>query len=272
MLLENAYWPNRDRLIKLGKDNAERYRTAEPFPHIVLDDFFPESTLNNILSEFPRPDDADWVTFQRTHEKKLAGKGDIQMGQMTRHFVSQLNASAFVDFLEALTTIKGVIPDPHLDGGGLHQIMPGGHLNIHTDFNKHKRLKLDRRINLLLYLNHDWQEDYRGHLELWDKDMTNCVEKILPAFNRMVIFSTTDFSYHGHPDPLACPDDNSRKSLALYYFTNGRPREEVKPGQLTQFRTRPGDKMPLALDVLTLKLMPPILIDAAKAIKDKLKK
>jgi hypothetical protein len=121
----------------------------------VLDDFFPEPLLKDIFPGFPGPEDADWIRFQGTHEKKLAGKSDIAMGHVTRQFVSQLNASAFVDFLEALTGIEGIVPDPHLDGGGLHQIMPGGHLNVHVDFNRHKRLKLDRRINFLLYLNRD---------------------------------------------------------------------------------------------------------------------
>jgi hypothetical protein len=101
--------------------------------------------------------------------------------------------------------------------------------------------------------------------------MKHCEKRIMPVFNRMVIFDTTDFSYHGHPDRLACPEGNSRKSLALYYFSNGRPAKEVKPGHITQFRFRPGDKVPMALDVLMLKLLPPILIDVAKAVKDKLK-
>ena len=95
------------------------------------------------------------------------------------------------------------------------------------DFNKHSKTKLDRRINVLIYLNKSWQEEYGGHLELWDSSMENCGNKILPTYNTMAIFSTTDYSYHGHPDHLNCPEDISRKSLALYYYSDGRPSSEL---------------------------------------------
>ena len=143
--------------------------------------------------------------------------------------MSQFNSSTFVDFLERLTGITGIIPDPHFRGGGLHQILPGGFLKVHADFNKQQRLNLDRRLNVLLYLNKDWPESYGGHFELWNHEMTQCEKRALPLFNRLVVFSTTDFSYHGHPDPLTCPAGRSRKSLALYYYTNGRPPEEAEP-------------------------------------------
>jgi Rps23 Pro-64 3,4-dihydroxylase Tpa1-like proline 4-hydroxylase len=93
---------------------------------------------------------------------------------------------------------------------------------VHADFNRHEKLNLDRRLNLLLYLNRDWKEEYGGHLQLWTRDMGRCVVKVLPVFNRCVVFSTTDFSYHGHPDPLTCPPGRTRKSIAMYYYTNGR--------------------------------------------------
>ena len=111
-------------------------------------------------------------------------------------------------------------------------------MGVHVDFNKHGRYQLDRRLNLLLYLNKDWQEDYGGHFELWDRDMKNCVQKVLPVFNRVAIFSTTEHSWHGHPDPLNCPEDRSRKSLALYYYTNGRPSDEEAEQHSTVFKAR----------------------------------
>jgi hypothetical protein len=114
-------------------------------------------------------------------------------------------------------------------------------LKVHADFNRHTRLQLDRRLNLLCYLNRDWREEYGGHLELWDREMKACVKRILPVFNRCVVFSTTDFSYHGHPDPLNCPKGWSRKSLALYYYTNGRPLDERSGQHSTLFQLRPGE-------------------------------
>ena len=123
---------------------------------------------------------------------------------------------------------KGIrIPDEKLNGGGLHEIKAGGLLKVHTDFNKHPTNNFDRRVNVLIYLNKDWKKEYKGCLELWDKEMKECKQKIFPSFNKMVIFSTTDFSNHGHPDPIDCPSNISRKSIALYYFSAGRPKEEV---------------------------------------------
>ncbi|MGH2611796.1 MAG: 2OG-Fe(II) oxygenase, partial [Rhabdochlamydiaceae bacterium] len=102
---------------------------------------------------------------------------------------------------------------------------------------------LDRRINVLVYLNKSWKDEYGGHFELWDRDMKNCVNKVPPTYNTMAIFSTTDFSYHGHPDPLQCPQDMSRKSLALYYYSNGRPAEEISlEKHTTLFQQRTDNK------------------------------
>ena len=165
----------------------------------------------------------------------------------------QLN---FLKFLESLTGIEGLISDPYYVGGGIHETKKGGFLKVHTDFNYHKKLKLDRRVNLLLYLNSDWKEEYGGHLELWDKDMLSCKRKVLPVINRMAIFSTTDFSYHGHPEPLSCPDNRSRRSLALYYYTNGRPASELEfdKSTVTNYQERPGEVFNKAKKPLGRKL------------------
>jgi len=220
------------------------YLNAEPFPHIIIDDFLPTDILDKILEEFPQPGAIDWQNFKNKSEKKLASTSELQMGETIRFLLYQLNSSVFIDFLEKLTGIDGIIPDPHFVGGGLHQIERGGYLKLHVDFNKHTRLKLDRRLNLLIYLNKNWEEEYGGHLQLWDSEIKECHQKILPIFNRCVIFSTTDFSYHGHPDPLTCPEDRTRKSLALYYYSNGRPAEEVSDSDhSTVFKARPDEDL-----------------------------
>lgn len=261
-----------DYLKDLALKYREEYAKAEPFPHIVIDNFMPEEVLNAVLEEFPKPKQIDWQTFQNTSEKKLASRHEQQMGDATRMLLYSFNSSIFITFLEILTGIDGIIPDPHFEGGGLHQIERGGYLKMHVDFNRHKKMRLDRRLNLLVYLNKDWKEEYGGHLELWDRNMTRCVKKVLPVFNRFVVFSTNDFSYHGHPEPLTCPEDRSRKSLALYYYSNGRPAEDLADGNShsTIFLERPGEDLTekpkvTAKDVLK-KLVPPILIDAGNAL------
>ena len=250
------------RMAEVAGGQGSAYAKADPFPHIVLDDFFDEAVLDNVLGEFPGPDDIEWRKFSDYNEIKLASTVERQLGRATRTLIHQLNSSPFIEFLERVTGIAGLLPDPHLEGGGLHQILPGGKLGVHADFNKSLRLKLDRRLNLLVYLNREWQEDYGGHLELWDTEMKECVRRVLPVFNRVVIFSTTDFSHHGHPTPLSCPPERTRKSLALYYYSNGRPVEEVKTGaHSTLFRMRPGEREPLSLRLVGEKLLPPVVFD-----------
>jgi len=223
-------------------DRSERYQRAEPFPHIVLDDCFDPELLACIDDEFPATgNQQDWLTFRKENEwLKNATAADRQIPFLTRHFLYALNSRTFIAWLEELTGIKGLIADTEFFGGGLHATLPGGRLEVHADFNKHLRNGLDRRLNLLLYLNRDWSEHWGGHLELWDREMRACRKRLVPIFNRMVIFSTTDFSFHGHPEPLRCPEGRMRKSIALYYFSRGRPREEVADAHLTNYRERPG--------------------------------
>src|SRR5262249_39051246 len=128
-------------------------------------------------------------------------------------------------------------------GGGLHQIEKGGFLKIHADFNYHDKLKLYRRLNLLVYLNKDWSEDYGGHFELWDTEMTKCEQRVLPVFNRCVVFTTTDTSFHGNPVPLTCPEGRTRKSIALYYYTVENPNPERAAAHSTLFKARPGEEI-----------------------------
>lgn len=263
-----------DYLHDLAEKNCQSYAQAKPFPHIVMDNFLPEGVLDQILEEFPKPGEINWQKFDAAAEKKLASTSELQMGEATRFLLYQLNSSMFVRFLEKLTGISGIIPDPHFQGGGLHQIEKGGFLKMHVDFNKHKDLGLDRRLNLLIYLNKDWQEEYGGHFELWDRDMTHCVKKVLPIFNRCVVFSTSDFSYHGHPDPLTCPEGRTRKSLALYYYSNGRPAEEVSNAHSTVFLARPGDNLnskssSVPLKTVVKKFIPPIIFEIRQAMKKK---
>jgi Rps23 Pro-64 3,4-dihydroxylase Tpa1-like proline 4-hydroxylase len=113
---------------------------------------------------------------------------------------------------------------------------------MHADFNRHPKLNLDRRLNLLVYLNEGWAEQNQGWLELWDRTMRNRVTRVLPVFNRTVVFSTTSFSFHGQPEPILGPPDLVRRSIALYYYTNGRPAEEIsEPDHSTLWQARPDD-------------------------------
>jgi 2OG-Fe(II) oxygenase superfamily len=213
----------------LGQKWGDKYQQTPPFPHLYVDDFFDPSALREVVDEFPElGKEKEDINYVNPNESKYASKGEGRLGPRTRDLVHLLNSEPFLQFLQNLTGIEEtLIPDPYLEGGGYHQIKPGGFLKVHVDFHKHRAMQLDRRINVLVYLNENWEESYGGHFELWEKDMSKCAVRIAPLFNRMAIFSTTDFSWHGHPDELTCPPDRSRRSLALYYYTNGRPASEI---------------------------------------------
>ena len=207
--------------------SVQEYQRAVPFPHCVLHDLFPAECLRMMVEEFPSPACAGWKRFKTDHDVKLATDGYANLPSCAEKFVSMMHCGSVVDKLEKLTGISGLVGDPHIFGGGLHCIERGGFLKVHADFTTHPHLKLARRLNLIVYLNEGWQEEWGGHLELWSEK--TCVRKIAPLFNRTVIFSTSDTSYHGHPHPLLCPEGVTRKSLALYYYSKnrGQPIEEI---------------------------------------------
>ena len=231
-----------ERLIDFGNSQRQTYISNAPFPHIVIDNLFDNALLEDVLQDVTHLAHPIAKNFYGSI-KKFATPDPQVMGPTARRLLLDLCSSRFCLFLEALTGIEGIIPDPHFEGGGVHEMAQDGFLKMHTDFNWNNKLKLDRRLNMLIYLNQGWQDSWGGHLELWDSNMKNQFVKVLPAFNTTVIFSTTDYSYHGLPNPLVCPADERRRSLALYYYSNGRPKSEVLFPQSTgtNYRERPGE-------------------------------
>jgi Rps23 Pro-64 3,4-dihydroxylase Tpa1-like proline 4-hydroxylase len=238
-VLQKHYRFSSTQLSALGERLRSQYAQATPFPHIVIEDFLPEWVLDQVLDEFPNPDAKLWERRVTKNSLKLSCNILEDLGPSTALVLEQLNSRPMLRFLECLTGIDNLLPDAIYEGGGLHQIMPGGFLKIHADFNIHPFYHLDRRLNAILFLNRDWCEEYGGHFELWNQDMSACARKVLPVFNRLVVFSTTDTSYHGHPDPLRCPQGMSRKSIATYYYTNGRPAETRTSAHSTIYKLRP---------------------------------
>lgn len=216
---------------------AEQYRDNQPFPHIVMDNFLPADKFRTLLDHYPYDQQSDaWNDATRV-SKETGGyvqkdkrniRDILRMPWPYRNLIWELNSAPFLKALSDLTGIPNLMPDPLLRGAGIHQIGAGGFLKIHADFTHHREYDLDRRLNFLLYLNEDWQESYGGHLELWDADLKGPPTRLLPIANRCAIFSTTAKSFHGHPHPLTCPPGVYRKSIAIYYYTNGRPAEEAK--------------------------------------------
>lgn len=231
------YHFDRDQCVAQGQARAEAYQAASPFPHIVMDDFLPVDLLRDIVADFPGREGR--THFDRAQErlKYQFDPNTVDSGPI-RNLLAELNGEPFLAFLEAMTGIKGLISDPYYIGGGLHETLSGGHLSIHADFNLHKPMYVERRLNLLIYLNEDWPESYGGELELWNKQMRAAEVKVLPVMGRAVVFNTTLQSFHGQPDPVSCPPDRSRRSIATYYYTAAPG--QGSPTRTTTFRPRPG--------------------------------
>lgn len=250
--LAQAVWEDFYAPFAAGEDFAQMapalrrdFQSAEPFSHVVIDDFFDAEILEQVIAEVPFPADAPGFVRHKLDRQinKYAFREVERLGPFTRQLIATVNTKPFLDFLGAITGIEALISDCYL-GGGFQQTTRGGKLDIHADFSVHPATKLDRRLNMLIFLNKDWKDEYGGHLELWSPDMTRCVKRIAPEFNRVVIFATTDQSLHGHPEPLDCPADISRKSLCLFYYSNGRPDDERSPlrsgPHVTMWQDRPG--------------------------------
>ena len=226
-----------ENLRAIATKRHEDFLEAKPFAHIVLDDFLLPEAAEALLSEFS--DSEKWSHYNHYNERKMGLTNFEAFGERTQAIVRELGSPKFLKFLNTLSGIDNLLADPDLDGGGLHQILPNGYLNIHADFQSHTtNPQWSRQLNLLIYLNKDWEDEWGGSLELWDQEVTAAAQIVKPIFNRCVIFHTTAGSMHGHPAPLQCPEGRSRKSLALYYFKDEQVALKLVP---TNYRARPSD-------------------------------
>ena len=219
---------------------VRQYQNNQPFPHIHLSDFLELDTVRQAAAEFPKPTDTSWIQYKHYNENKLGKTNRAEFPPLIGRLIDEFNSPEFVAWLSELTGIPGLMADPSLEGGGMHQTERGGFLNMHADFtHHHHQANWHRRCNLILYLNEDWKDEWKGAIELWDRDMKQCVVRVPPLLNHVVIFNTTEESYHGYPEPICPPDGTTRKSLALYYYTE-ETAARFAP-RSTNYQARPND-------------------------------
>jgi hypothetical protein len=240
----------RERLSVLKTEFA----TAHPYQHVVIDNFLPQNVFQQAMADFDVVSKEQWTGYLHVNERKFANSNPDTWGPTLQQIANELNSPEFVSLLEELTGIPNLLIDPTFEGGGLHQSLRGGFLNMHADFTVHPHQRQwKRRLNLLLYCNENWLPEYGGGLELWDATMSHAEKVVQPLGNRVLIFATDATSFHGHPDPLQCPDGVARRSMALYYFTF-----EDKPNvRSTEYRARPNDGSKgilIYLDKMTLRI------------------
>lgn len=226
----------------IGSLLSEDYAQALPFPHAVIDDIFPTAFTQLLLDHFPQDPKAHDKVYEKgyggTHKRQIS---PYDCDETLRAAFALFNSAPMLQFIEALTGMKGLLPDPYFAGGGLHETSAGGLLGIHADFQVNEGLQLYRRVNMLVYLNQDWLSEYGGNLELWDRQMQAKQQTVAPVFNRCVIFNTDADSFHGHPDPLTTPDGVTRRSIALYYYQALPIPNEEGESRHTLYVARPHD-------------------------------
>jgi hypothetical protein len=195
--------------------------SAKPFPYVCIDGLWNGSLLERVAAEVDALETwAGEKNFHGSQGKRWQSDWD-EFPVNTRGFIQLLNSPLILNITEIITNETGLIPDPYLQGGGIHSIGQGGFLRLHADFNWSRKLRLQRRINILVYLNKDWKQEYGGQLELAGPragGQFSPVVSLDPCFNRTVIFITTDESFHGNPVPVKSPENRRRNSIAAYYY------------------------------------------------------
>ena len=245
------------RYAGMAVERKSAYQSADPFPHASFRDFLPLDLAHEARAAFPGPDDIPWHTSQHDKARKRYQFEGKYFPPVIRAICTAFASSRFLLFLEELTGIESLIPDPHLVGGGLHLVGTGGTLQVHADFNWHHKLQLHRRVNVLWYLSDDWDESWGGALEFWDHQTNAERARVYPHFNSLAVFSTGSTSLHGHPRPLTCPQGVYRRALNFYYYTQAPvPADVVAPHWTRYLSDKPGSNEVKAADPYAVDASP----------------
>jgi len=213
------------------------YLNAANYPNIVFDKFLDPTVLMAVSKE------AKYLTENIETEEWRFGTPDYHLDQVSKRGIRDLhlmtpvmelvcaymNSDEFVGVMRNLTGIPDLVSDWSYEGGGFHVTYPGGKLGIHHDFNYKDDVapqRMYRKVNLLIYLNEEWEKEWGGSLELWTNKLDGAFKTIDLLHNRAVVFNIED-APHGHPDPLSCPIGESRRSLAFYYYSATPPNNQL---------------------------------------------
>lgn len=221
---------NNNELGTLAKSLASKIANAKssqdyfstPFQHVVIDNFLTSEIANQLLNGFPKADDPCW---QKSNDEGIEIKArtnwqsEFDIPDSLSGVIRVFNSAPVLRAMGEVLNIPKLMSDPYYSGGGLNLSEKGGLLDIHVDGNYHDASGLNRRVNLLYYLNPNWSESWGGEFGIYDNDGERLVKAVAPIFNRCVIFDTHDKSYHGLPNPINFPANDPRRSILLYYYT-----------------------------------------------------
>jgi len=225
------------KYLKLAKDNKKNYLKNKPYPHICFDNFLPKDLAFVLSKEYPKINkiDKNWKSHKNKNVIRYFLEDSSLFKKNLKIFSMLINSRKFLLFLEALTGIESIIPDPYFIGGGAMTTGSGGFLNIHADFNYHHKLQSWRRINVLFYLTPNWNKKWGGNLELWTNNKKKKIKEISPKFNRVVIFNTTSNSFHGQPIPVNCPKNIYRNVFSAFYYSNIKDKKTLSEPHFTRY-------------------------------------
>jgi Rps23 Pro-64 3,4-dihydroxylase Tpa1-like proline 4-hydroxylase len=218
------------------EQHKQSFTNADPFPHIVFDNFFTEDVAKQLSDEIPPSDSNVWFQYNNKIENKYVCNHWDRFPALTYKVFSYLSSPEFTSKISELTGIFPLVADIGLHGGGWHVHTKGGLLNVHKDYSIHPKLKLERALNIIVYLTPDWDVSWGGGLGLWtekDNQPDKLIQHVDCLFNRAVLFDTRKDSWHGLPEPIKCPEDKRRTSIALYYLTV--PQENTDPRERALF-------------------------------------
>lgn len=223
----------------------EQFNTAEPFRHLCIDDFLEPDFAAEVCAAYPSFETAlaRGFSFNFVNERKKVQVTDSsKFPEPVARLHDAISSQEFRDQLAEITGIPRLLADEQLIGGGMHVTGPHGRLDVHVDFNYVADRQIHRRLNILVYLNPEWNYDWGGEIELWDRDVQRCYQALRPMLNRCVIFETSELSFHGVAG-VTCPPDMERKSFAAYYYTREAPAGWDGEEHSTVFRARPDERL-----------------------------
>jgi Rps23 Pro-64 3,4-dihydroxylase Tpa1-like proline 4-hydroxylase len=245
----------------------EAYKSAKPFPHVVIDDMFSASLLESLLTEMAAMKQNQWSRIEQdTRERTLRMRSAAELGDAGVDMLSIVHSAPFLCLLSEITGVWQLLPDPYLQGAGYASMRRGDYFHVHSDRSVAYDTGLTRRLAMIVFLNKSWKPEYHGKLELWNHTATSCEASVEPLFNKTVIFEVAHPNFHGVPVPLACPADRSRQSFILYFHTVGIDgKSNVRPhSSIFAPRLRGTNRM--TLRSLARDVTPPILTRAIRKL------
>jgi Rps23 Pro-64 3,4-dihydroxylase Tpa1-like proline 4-hydroxylase len=204
----------------------KEYHTAEPYPHMVFDNVLDEEFGYALQREILEIPDDQFDRYSNPFEQKWTLRDKNNLPPLSQQLYNYLQSEECLEQLSELVGIE-LINDPNKNFWGIHKYDDGDKLDIHVDAGAHPVNKMKKEITLGIYLSKNWKEENGGHLEVWegensknnDAKLIKCANKVLPIFNRMIIFSCTDYSWHGNPHPVKCEGDEKRIFFTLSYLS-----------------------------------------------------